>query len=118
MWIGNARGTNFSRGHTTLDPDRSPEYWDFSFHEIGKYDLPANIDFALKITNQTNIHYIGHSQGCTVFFVMITDRPEYNSKIAAMTALAPGVFMSNIQIESSLAINNLEYLEVSDLIIN
>lgn len=116
VWIGNARGSQFSNEHTFLDPNNSPEYWNFSFHEIGKYDLPANIDFALKTINQTKIHYVGHSQGCTVFFVMVTDRPEYNTKIASMTAMAPAIFLDNIQLFRSLIINSINFIEVSNLL--
>lgn len=91
--MGNVRGTEFSRQHKTLNPNVSELYWNFSFHEIGKYDLPAIIDFALAKTNQSSLHYIGHSQGCSAFFVMTTIRPEYNVKIATMTAMAPAVFL-------------------------
>lgn len=41
---------------------KSKEFWDFSFHENGLYDLPAMIDFIIKTTGFQKIHYIGHSQ--------------------------------------------------------
>jgi len=28
-----------------MDPDFDTEYWNFSFQEIGKYDIKAAIDF-------------------------------------------------------------------------
>ena len=42
VWLGNNRGTIFSRNNTHLDPlkDRH-QYFDYSFYELGKYDLPA-----------------------------------------------------------------------------
>lgn len=61
------------------------------------YDLPANIDFILKTTNFPKIHYVGHSQGTTVFFVLASSRPEYNAKINVMAALAPSVFLQNMR---------------------
>lgn len=63
--------------------------------------------------NYTELHYIGHSQGCTVFFVMITERPEYNSKITSMTALAPAAFVGDIKVVNKLIIDNLEDIEVN-----
>jgi hypothetical protein len=45
VWLGNSRGTKFSRKHLTLDPDQDKEYWEFSYAENGKYDLPAMIDY-------------------------------------------------------------------------
>jgi lysosomal acid lipase/cholesteryl ester hydrolase len=31
VWLGNNRGTTFSRRHKTLDPDKSRLFWQFSF---------------------------------------------------------------------------------------
>lgn len=53
------------------------------------------IDYVLATTNQTQLHYIGHSQGTTSFFVMCSERPEYNEKIKLMHALAPVGYMNN-----------------------
>ena len=50
------------------DPEKTddkPEYWDFSFDEMGRFDLPANIDFVLEKTGKDKIIYIAHSQGTT-----------------------------------------------------
>lgn len=58
-----------------------PKFWDFSWHEIGIFDIPASIDYILKYTNQTKLSYVGHSQGVTSFFVMLSELPEYNDKI-------------------------------------
>ncbi|KAH8410630.1 hypothetical protein KR009_007733 [Drosophila setifemur] len=91
IWLGNARGNRYSRNHTTLDPDES-KFWDFSWHEIGMYDLPAMIDHVLKATGFQKLQYVGHSQGCTSFFVMCSMRPAYNDKVISMQALAPAVY--------------------------
>ncbi|KAH8282094.1 hypothetical protein KR054_005401 [Drosophila jambulina] len=91
VWLGNARGNRYSRNHTTLDPDES-KFWDFSWHEIGMYDLPAMIDHVLKVTGFPKLHYAGHSQGCTSFFVMCSMRPAYNEKVLSMQAMAPAVY--------------------------
>ena len=31
VWLGNNRGTTFSRNHTKFNPDKDSEYWEFSF---------------------------------------------------------------------------------------
>lgn len=72
-----------------------PKFISSIFFIQGVYDLPASIEYILKITNQTKLQYLGHSQGATAFFVLISERPEYNAKIEMMHALAPSVFMSN-----------------------
>lgn len=61
VWIGNARGTTYSRRHMTLDPN-DPKFWDFSWHEIGVYDIPATIDYILNQTNQTKLSYVTYLQ--------------------------------------------------------
>lgn len=55
------------------------------------------IDFVLQSTGFTQLHYVGHSQGTTSFFVMTSELPEYNDRIIAMQALAPVAFMSNLR---------------------
>lgn len=95
--MGNARGTTPSREHITYDANgnQRQNYWAFSWHEIGIHDLPASIDYILMKTNQTRLHYIGLSQGTTAFFVMASERPEYNEKIITMNAMAPIAFLSH-----------------------
>ncbi|GBP41027.1 Lipase 3 [Eumeta japonica] len=97
VWMGNARGNYYSRRHTSFNPDSlfNTDFWEFSWDEIGNLDLPAMIDYALAHTGQTRLHYIGHSQGTTSFFVMTSLRPEYNAKITSMHAFAPVAYMAH-----------------------
>ncbi|XP_037866672.1 lipase 3 isoform X1 [Bombyx mori] len=96
VWMGNARGNTYSRHHKSLVATSS-EFWKFSWHEIGYYDLPAMIDYVIKETGAPKIQYIGFSQGTTVFWVMTSTRPEYNDKVSAMQALAPVVYLRNVR---------------------
>jgi len=47
VWLGNNRGNQHSRMHRDLTTSDN-EFWDFSFAEMGKYDLPAFISFIKK----------------------------------------------------------------------
>ncbi|XP_053698632.1 lipase 1-like [Sabethes cyaneus] len=96
VWLANVRGTRYSRDHTSMAVG-SKEYWDFSWHEIGYYDLPKMIDYILNTTKASKLHYIGHSQGCTVYFAMSGSRSDYNDKIALMTALSPAVVLKRVR---------------------
>lgn len=58
-------------------------------------DIPTMIDYVLLTTRQKQLFYIGHSQGTTAFFVMCSERPEYNAKIKMMHALAPVGYMNH-----------------------
>lgn len=97
VWLINCRGNVYSRKHSTLDPNFDSDYWRFSFHEIGIYDIPAVIDFVLSDTNQQQLFHIGHSQGSTSFYVMTAERPEYNDKIIAHFSYAPAAYETNMR---------------------
>lgn len=99
VWMLNCRGTRPSRGHVRLNSTgaQREQYWSFSLHQIGIYDLPTSIDYILEKTNQSRIHCIGYSQGTSVFFIMTSMRPEYNEKITSMIAMAPAVFVKHSQ---------------------
>lgn len=96
VWLGNARGNKHSRTHETLDPS-THQFWDFSWDEIGRYDLPAKIDHILEVRNQTQLIYVGHSQGSTTFFVMASELQEYHDKISLMVALTAPTALPNIK---------------------
>ena len=61
---------------------------------MGIYDVPAMIDHIIEQTKQEKIFMVTHSQGGSAFFVMASERPEYQEKIIAVFALAPAVFIS------------------------
>lgn len=112
VWMGNARGNRYSRSHTQWNASGNRRdrrrFWNFSWNEIGVIDVPAMIDYVLaKNTDFQKVHYIGHSQGTTAFFVMASERPEYNDKILMMNALAPIAFMSNCRSPAGQAVARL-----------
>lgn len=109
VWTGNARGNKHSRRHINLNPNK--QFWSFSQHEIGYYDLPAMIDFVLQATGESRVSCVGHSQGNMVFYILGATRPEYNEKIQVLIALAPVAFLHNVKppvstiVEASPVIN-------------
>ena len=53
VWLGNNRGTDPSYKHLEYDPINDGEkFWNFSWQELGRYDLPAFIEKVLYITGQ------------------------------------------------------------------
>ncbi|XP_055918358.1 lipase 3-like [Eupeodes corollae] len=96
VWMGNHRGNVYSRKHIKLSPDES-DFWKFSWHELGIFDMPAMIDYVLGKTNQDQLHFIGHSQGATVFFVLLSELPKYNAKFKTSFMLAPIAFVGHIK---------------------
>ncbi|XP_023713658.1 lipase 3-like isoform X2 [Cryptotermes secundus] len=96
VWLGNARGNTYSRRHDYLTT-RDKAFWNFSWHEMGVYDLPAMIDHVLAVSNKPSLYYVGHSMGCTMFFVLTSSLPHYNSKIRIMFGFAPAAFNSHVK---------------------
>ncbi|XP_014208906.1 lipase 3-like [Copidosoma floridanum] len=91
VWLGNIRGNTYSRSHVKLSPDYDGEFWNFSFHEIALFDIPATIDYILKETQQPSLIYVGHSMGGTISNVLLSTKPEYNEKIKLVINLATTV---------------------------
>lgn len=63
---------------------------------MGRYDVPAIINYILLTTSRTKLIYIGHSMGCAVFFVAMITHPELNDKIEVMVALAPATSLDHM----------------------
>ncbi|RZB39374.1 lipase 1 [Asbolus verrucosus] len=110
VWIGNSRGNAWSRNHTTLDVVTDNEqFYDFSWHQIGYYDLPAAVDYILSVNGGDGLQYVGHSQGCTSFLVFASTRPEYNDKIKLASLMGPASIMEYHPNEILQVISNYIY---------
>ncbi|KAJ8922556.1 hypothetical protein NQ315_007586 [Exocentrus adspersus] len=97
VYLINTRGSRWSRSHEALDPRLDADkYWNFSFHEVGVFDLPATIDYITDLTGSPSVSYVGHSQGTVVFFVLESCRPEYNDKVNLAVLLSPYAFLEHI----------------------
>uniref|UniRef100_T1JNG7 Lipase n=1 Tax=Strigamia maritima TaxID=126957 RepID=T1JNG7_STRMM len=96
VWLGNVRGTLFGRKHAFFSPT-DEEFWNYSFDEIAKYDIPAIIDTILNVTGYNQIYYVGHSMGTTVMFALLSSQPKYNEIIKGMFAMAPVAYVGNIR---------------------
>ncbi|KAM6442652.1 lysosomal acid lipase/cholesteryl ester hydrolase-like [Liasis olivaceus] len=88
VWIINNRGTTWSRRHQNLTTDQE-EFWDFSFHEMGIYDIPATINFILQKTKQDSLYYIGHSQGASLGLISFSTFPQLARKINLLICFGP-----------------------------
>lgn len=90
VFLSNSRGNVYSRKHILKNPNNpSSGFYDFSWYEMGIYDLAAIIDYVLKETDHSKTYYIGHSQGTTSLLVLLSEKSEYNRKICAASLMAP-----------------------------
>ncbi|KAL5243616.1 hypothetical protein ACI65C_011026 [Semiaphis heraclei] len=94
VWLYNIRGAGLSRTLSIYEgpgslPNMNRVSWNYSFHELGVYDLTAVIDFILKKSEYSKLDIVGYSLGATVSFVCLSDKPEYNAKINKLALIAP-----------------------------
>lgn len=94
MWLGNVRGSKYSMKHRSLSPE-TKAFWQFSFHEIGMFDLPAMINYILSSTQKPSLFYFGFNQGTSALLVLLSSKPEFNEKVLQAHLLAPIAFMDH-----------------------
>ena len=95
VWLGNIRGNTYSRNHCSLDPDETA-FWEFSFDEVGSYDIPAMIDMIKLKTEAKKIFYVGFSMGTTSFFAMANDKEKYLEDLALVSLMAPVAYVDHM----------------------
>lgn len=60
------------------------------------YDFPAIIDYVTSATRENQVTFIAHSVSTSAFYVMCSERPEYNLKIKTHISLAPAAHMKHL----------------------
>uniref|UniRef100_A0A336MD17 Lipase n=1 Tax=Culicoides sonorensis TaxID=179676 RepID=A0A336MD17_CULSO len=109
VWLLNSRGTFLSDRHRFLS-NEDPAYWDYSFHELGYYDISATIDYILDRTKSEKLHFIGYSQGGQIILNGVSLRPEYNQKVHSCFLINPGPFLSHMTFGLRKAFNSVVFV--------
>ncbi|KAG8135376.1 hypothetical protein E2320_008408 [Naja naja] len=87
VWIINIRGTTWSRRHQKFSIDQQ-EFWEFSFHEMAIYDIPATIAFILQKTKQNRLYYFG--------FIAFSLLPHLTQKVNLFLCFTPAYTLRGI----------------------
>ncbi|XP_077493234.1 lysosomal acid lipase/cholesteryl ester hydrolase-like [Amblyomma americanum] len=103
VWAMNSREAKPYSKHKTLSQD-DPSYWQWSFDEIGRYDVPATIDHVLKATGAPKLTLVALSQGAVTTLVLLSSRPEYNDKVDLVIAYGPVANLTHAGPPLSLAL--------------
>lgn len=88
VWLGNMRGNTYSRSHIKYHPDDS-RFWAWSWDEMANYDLPAMLQFVMSTTGQSELSYVGHSQGTSIAFARFSNDQLLAKHIKSFIALGP-----------------------------
>ena len=62
---------------------------------MARYDIPAMLEYALNVSGQKQLFYIGHSQGTLVGFTGFSSNPELAKKVKLFIALAPIFYLNH-----------------------
>ncbi|XP_078361671.1 gastric triacylglycerol lipase-like isoform X2 [Oculina patagonica] len=96
VWLGNVRGNTYGLHHIKYPVD-SDEFWDFSWDEMARYDLPAMLKFVLSKTSQPSLFYAGHSQGTLIAFAEFSRNKELANMVKKFFALGPVTTVGHIE---------------------
>lgn len=123
VWIPNARGNYYSRGHVRLNATTDAQYWDFTISDIALNDMPAFIKFIRwKVSLQDNqkVSLLAHSQGNTQLLYGMSKHPEfYQENVDSLIALGPITRPSGLsplnEILLGLIVGSNELLELAGI---
>jgi pimeloyl-ACP methyl ester carboxylesterase len=96
VWFGNNRGNTYSKNHTTLSPTKDAAFWNFTFSEMGRIDLPTMINYVVGKSGKSTITYFGHSEGTMQAWEAFGMYPELAHKVDIYFALAPVAHVSHM----------------------
>uniref|UniRef100_A0A1I8M7M6 Lipase n=1 Tax=Musca domestica TaxID=7370 RepID=A0A1I8M7M6_MUSDO len=94
VWLANLRGSAYGRNHSRFTT-KDGEFWSFSFHEWGRYDLPAIVDHIRSETSFHQVWLIAHSQAFNAILALCSLLPQYNERLQFVQALAPIASLRN-----------------------
>ncbi|NP_001347451.1 Triacylglycerol lipase 1-like precursor [Zea mays] len=93
VWVGNVRGTRWSKGHSTLSV-HDKLFWDWSWQDLAEYDVLAMLSYVYTVA-QSKILYVGHSQG-TIMGLAAFTMPETVKMISSAALLCPISYLDHV----------------------
>ncbi|XP_022293605.2 gastric triacylglycerol lipase-like [Crassostrea virginica] len=96
VWLGNSRGNTYSRRHVRLSP-KEDAFWEWSWDEMAKYDIPAVIEYVLEKSGKQQLYFIGHSQGTLQAFAAFSQNATLSKKVKQFFAMGPVATIAYIE---------------------
>ncbi|KAK5577682.1 hypothetical protein RB653_002626 [Dictyostelium firmibasis] len=111
VWMGNNRGNTYSINHTRLDV-KSREFWEFSFDDMGWYDLPSMVDYIIDTTGVQEVGYVGHSEGTMQAWISYSEIKGFDKKVPIYIGLGP---VGNVSHITNVALKTMATYRVDDI---
>ena len=90
VWMGNNRGSPYSNVNDQDGQWSLEERWDFTWAEMGLYDMPAQIQKVLDETGKPKVTVIGYSQGSAQnIYGMAKKQDFFAERVNRFIAVAP-----------------------------
>ncbi|GAQ87253.1 Triacylglycerol lipase [Klebsormidium nitens] len=93
VFLGNFRGARWSN-HTTL-PRSDKRYWDWSWEDLAKDDLPALLRYVHDLA-QAKVLYVGHSQGTLTLLAALAEDSGVAPLLSRAVLLCPIAYLGHI----------------------
>jgi len=84
VWVGNNRGTVFSRTNG----------WNWNVLDMADYDFPTMVSAVIERSSATSLAFVGHSQGALQAFIHLSANVTTSKHISYLVGLAPPVYLS------------------------
>lgn len=93
VWIPSARGTTYSNVNRRDGEWGLKERWDFSWADMGLYDIPAWVDKVLEVSQKPKVTIIGYSQGGAQMYYGLAKKQDYFAeRVNRFVVLASCIF--------------------------
>jgi len=109
VWLGNSRGNYYSPV-----PNDTKAAWSFTYDDMAQYDIPAILSYVTQTTGQSQVAYVGHSQGTTQMFAAASLSADVRAKLSIFVALAPAAY---VQHQTSFLVSLMADLDIDQILL-
>jgi hypothetical protein len=94
VWMGNFRGTKYSKGHVNTTPgyNETFDYWNFTYAQLGLFDVPAFVDKVYQENGNEKLYMVNTSLATAVStYALATSLEEdfFEPRVHKIIQLAP-----------------------------
>ena len=120
VWLSNSRGNTLSRATLDMKRMKPDAFWNFTYEEMGRFDVPANVDYVLERTGRKDLTFLAWSQGSTQFAQAAIGSVQYPglydaslaSKVNLFAAVSPVAYLTHASSDFLVALAKFDLANV------